>query len=157
MLQVLEKSLIELNINGEVKLVAARPADTLLYIIRNELNLLGAKASCENGDCGSCTVLVDGWPIKSCIMLAVEAIGHKITTIEGLRSTPIQVAFLEKFAYQCGYCTPGFIVNCHALSIIHPDADDEIIKEWLESNLCRCTGYEEIKSAVKSISVKEKK
>jgi aerobic-type carbon monoxide dehydrogenase small subunit (CoxS/CutS family) len=157
MLQVLEKSLIELNINGEVKLVAARPADTLLYIIRNELNLLGAKASCENGDCGSCTVLVDGWPVKSCIMLAVEAIGHKITTIEGLRYTPIQTAFLEKFAYQCGYCTSGFIVNCHALSNIHPEADDEIIKEWLESNLCRCTGYEEIKSAVKSILAKEKK
>lgn len=151
MFQILEKSLIELDVNGEKRTAAARPADTLLYVIRNELNLLGTKSSCENGDCGSCTVLIDGWPVKTCMMLAVEAIGHKITTIEGLRSTPIQKAFLEKFAYQCGYCTPGFIVNCHALVNLHPDADDKMIKEWLESNLCRCTGYEEIKAAVKSV------
>jgi aerobic carbon-monoxide dehydrogenase small subunit len=151
MFQVLQKSLIELDINGEKKTVTARPADTLLNAIRNELNLLGAKASCENGDCGSCTVLIDGLPIKACMMLAAEAVGHRITTIEGIKSTPIQSAFLEKFAYQCGYCTPGFILNCHALISTHPDADDAMIKEWLESNLCRCTGYEEIKSAVKSV------
>lgn len=154
MFQVLDKSLIELDINGEKKMAAARPADTLLYIIRTELNLIGTKASCENGDCGTCTVLVDGWPIKACMMLAVEAVGHKITTIEGLKFTPIQAAFLDKFAYQCGYCTPGFIVNCHGLVTMHPDADDNMIKEWLESNLCRCTGYEEIKTAVKSVLAK---
>ncbi len=151
MYKLLTKSLIELNINGENKTAAVRPADTLLYILRNELELLGAKNSCENGDCGSCTVLVDGWPVKSCIMLAVEAVGHKIITIEGLKDTPIQAAFLDKFAYQCGYCTPGFITTCHSLISNHPDADDETIKEWLESNLCRCTGYEEIKSAVKKV------
>jgi len=156
MFKVLSKSLIELDINGEKKTVAARPADTLLNVIRNELNLLGTKASCENGDCGSCTVLVDDWPIKSCMMLAVEAVGHRITTIEGLKSIPIQAAFLEKFAYQCGYCTPGFVVNCHALTKLHPNADDGTIKEWLESNLCRCTGYEEIKSAVKSVLARGK-
>lgn len=119
--------------------------------LRGQLGLTGAKPGCENGDCGTCTVLVDGWPVKSCLMLAVEAIGHKITTIEGLKDTPIQKAFIEKWAFQCGYCTPGFIMNCYALSRIHPDASDEIIQEWLQSNLCRCTGYEEIKEAVKSV------
>lgn len=147
----LEKTLVELNINGENKTAAFRPADTLLHVLRNELGLLGTKNSCENGDCGTCTVLVDGWPVKSCIMLAAEAVGHKITTIEGLIDTPVQGAFLEKFAYQCGYCTPGFIVTCHSLISNNPQANDEIIKEWLESNLCRCTGYEEIKCAVKHV------
>ena len=94
MYKLIEKSLIELNINGENKTAAVRPADTLLNVLRNELGLLGAKNSCENGDCGTCTVLLDGWPVKSCIMLAVEAAGHKITTIEGLKDTPIQAAFI---------------------------------------------------------------
>lgn len=151
MLQVLEKTLIELNVNGEMKKVAVRPSDTLLFALREGLGLTGAKAGCDNGDCGTCTVIVDNMPIKACIMLAVEAIGHEITTIEGLRNTPIQNAFLETFAYQCGFCTPGFIMNCHVLTNNHPDADDEMIHEWLESNLCRCTGYEEIKDAVKIV------
>lgn len=151
MLQVTQKSLIELNVNGEKRTVAVRPSDTLLYALREELGLTGAKSGCDNGDCGTCTVIVDGIPIKSCIMLAVEAIGHEITTVEGLRNAPIQNAFLETFAYQCGFCTPGFIMNCHALTTNHPNADDEMIHEWLESNLCRCTGYEEIKDAVKIV------
>lgn len=151
MLQVTQKSLIELNVNGEKRTVAVRPSDTLLYALREELGLTGAKSGCDNGDCGTCTVIVDGIPIKSCIMLAVEAIGHQITTVEGLRNAPIQNAFLETFAYQCGFCTPGFIMNCHALTTNHPNADDEMIHEWLESNLCRCTGYEEIKDAVKIV------
>lgn len=151
MFQVLNKTLIELDINGEKRIVAVRPADTLLDIIREELGLTGAKNSCGNGDCDTCTVLVDGWPVKSCLMLAVEAAGHKVTTIEGLKDVPVQKAFLDKFAFQCGYCTPGFVVNCHALVTLHPDANDEVIKEWLQSNLCRCTGYKEIKEAVKSV------
>lgn len=151
MLQVLDKKIIELDVNGEKRTVAARPADTLLYILREQLGLTGAKSGCGNGDCGTCTVIVDGLPIKACLMLAVEAIGHKITTIEGLVAAPIQKAFLDKFSYQCGYCTPGFIMNCHALINIHPNADDSVIEEWLESNICRCTGYEEIKEAVKSV------
>ncbi len=151
MLQVTQKTLIELNVNGEMKTVAVRPSDTLLYSLREGLGLTGAKSGCDNGDCGTCTVIVDNIPIKACIMLAVEAVGHKITTVEGLRNAPIQNAFLETFAYQCGFCTPGFIMNCHALVTNHPKADDEMIHEWLESNLCRCTGYEEIKDAVKSV------
>jgi aerobic carbon-monoxide dehydrogenase small subunit len=142
---------LKLNINNEIRGVIVRPADTLLRVLRDQLGLTGAKPGCENGDCGTCTVLVDGWPIKSCIMLAVEAEGHKITTIEGLKDAPIQRAFIEKWAFQCGYCTPGFIMNCHGLVNIHPDADDEIIEEWLQSNICRCTSYEEIREAVKVV------
>jgi aerobic-type carbon monoxide dehydrogenase small subunit (CoxS/CutS family) len=143
--------LMEIYINNEIKSVMVKPSDTLLHVIREQLGLTGSKPGCENGDCGACTVLVDGWPVKSCLMLAVEAIGHKITTIEGLKDTPIQKAFIEKWAFQCGYCTSGFIMNCHALSIIHPQANDEMIQEWLQSNICRCTSYEEIKEAVKSV------
>lgn len=151
MFQMLSKSLLELEINNEIKSVVSRPSDTLLYILREQLDLTGAKNSCENGDCNTCTVLMDRWPVKSCLILAVEAVGHKITTIEGLRDTPIQKAFLDKFAVQCGFCTPGFIINSHALINIHPDASDEVIKEWLQSNICRCTSYTEIKEAVKSV------
>lgn len=151
MFQMLAKSIIELDINGEKKNVAVRPADTILYALREQLGLTGTKKACGNGDCDACTVLVDGWPVKSCLMLAAEAVGHKITTIEGLKDVPIQKAFLDKFALQCGYCTPAFIVNCHALVTIHPDAGDEVVKEWLQSNLCRCTSYKEIKEAVKSV------
>jgi carbon-monoxide dehydrogenase small subunit len=85
------------------------------------------------------------------MMLAAEAVGHSITTIEGLMNTPIQNAFVEKFAVQCGYCTPGMILNCHALININPHASDEVINEWLSSNICRCTGYQEIREAVKSV------
>lgn len=125
--------------------------ETLLNVLRGRLGLTGAKPGCLNGDCGACTVNIDGWPMKSCLMLAVEAVGKKITTIEGLKNTAIQREFVEQFAFQCGYCTPGFIMNCHSLIRQHPNADDEIIREWLESNICRCTGYKEIEAAVKSV------
>lgn len=151
MFQLMTEGIIELEINGEKRTTVARPADTLLYVLRERLGLTGAKNACSNGDCDACTILVDGWPVKSCLMLAVEAVGHRITTIEGLKDVPMQKAFLDKFALQCGYCTPAFIINCHALVTLHPDADDGMIKEWLQSNLCRCTGYREIKEAVKSV------
>ncbi len=157
MVNLVKMDLIELTVNGEKRLVMARPADTLLHVLREQLGLTGSKPSCKNGDCGACTVLIDGQPIKSCLMLAVEALGHEITTIEGLKDSPIQRAFIDKFAFQCGYCTSGFIMNCHALSVIHPDAGDETIREWLQSNLCRCTGYEEITEAIKSVLAQEPK
>jgi carbon-monoxide dehydrogenase small subunit len=141
---------VNLDINGEEKEVLFRQADTLLQVLRGQLGLTGAKPGCLNGDCGACTVIVDESPMKSCLMLAIEAADKKIITIEGLTNTPIQRAFIEKFAFQCGYCTPGFIMNCHALLTRHPQASDEMIKEWLESNICRCTGYQEIEEAVKS-------
>lgn len=150
-----ELARITLDVNDEKRTVIVRPADTLLHVLREQLGLTGAKPGCENGDCGTCTVVVDGWPIKSCIMLAIEAIGHKITTVEGLKNTPIQKAFIEKWGFQCGYCTPGFIMNCHALINIHPDASDDMIQEWLQSNICRCTSYEEIMEALKEAMLKK--
>ena len=151
MMEVLGKTIITLNINGEYKEVVAKPSDILLHTLRNELGLTGAKPSCENGDCGACTILVDGWPIKSCLMLTVEAIGKKIVSVEGLKNAPIQKAFVDNWGFQCGYCTSGFLMVCHALANIHPDADDHLIEQWLQSNICRCTGYDEIKTAIKSV------
>lgn len=151
MIEILSKTIITLNINGEYKEVVAKPSDILLHTLRNELGLTGAKPSCENGDCGACTILVDGWPIKSCLMLTVEAIGKKIVTVEGLKNVPIQKAFVDNWGFQCGYCTSGFLMVCHALANIHPDADDHVIEQWLQSNICRCTGYDEIKTAIKSV------
>jgi aerobic-type carbon monoxide dehydrogenase small subunit (CoxS/CutS family) len=145
------KSVIYLNVNGEAVAVTINPSFTLLHVLREQLNLTGAKPGCENGDCGTCTVLVDGWPVKSCLMLAAEAVGHEILTVEGLKDAPIQKAFVSNWAFQCGYCTSGFLMVCHSLSKIHPDADDLVIEQWLQSNLCRCTGYGEIKNAVKEV------
>ncbi|NCA66752.1 MAG: (2Fe-2S)-binding protein [Clostridia bacterium] len=142
---------VRLDINNEIKKTEIRPSETLLYVLRNRLGLTGAKPGCENGDCGACTVLIDNMPIKSCLMLAVEAVGRKILTVEGLKDAPAQKAFVEKNAFQCGYCTSGFLMVCHSLSINHPKADDKRISEWLQSNICRCTCYEEITAAAKSI------
>ncbi|OEH85103.1 (2Fe-2S)-binding protein [Desulfuribacillus stibiiarsenatis] len=145
------KTEITLSINGEEHTVYIRYADTLLTVLREHLGLTGTKPGCLNGDCGACTVDVDGESMKSCIMLAIDAVGKKITTIEGLRDTPIQKEFIENFAFQCGYCTSGFIVNSNTLIQKYPDADDSLIKDVLESNICRCTGYEEIERAVKTV------
>ncbi|WP_250674731.1 (2Fe-2S)-binding protein [Paraclostridium ghonii] len=155
MIEYKEFANISLNINGEDKNVIVKPSDTLLNVIRDKLGLTGAKAGCENGDCGSCTVLIDGIPIKSCITLAVESIGKKIITIEGLKETPIQKAFIEKAGFQCGFCTCGFIMNCQGLITMNPNASDDIIDEWLSSNLCRCTSYNEISKAIKWVLKKE--
>lgn len=141
---------IRLTVNGEVREAVVRPADTLLQALRDRFGLTGAKAGCENGDCGACTVLLDGKPVKSCMVLAVEAEGSQITTIEGLKDTPVQRGFLEQAGFQCGFCTSGFIVNAHALLQAHPRPDRETIRDWLESNLCRCTGYEGIEKAIEA-------
>lgn len=138
-----------LLINGEERTATFRTADLLLAVLRNQLGLTGAKPGCLNGDCGACTVNIDGLAQKSCLHLAVEAIGKEILTIEGLNS-PIQGAFIDHFAFQCGYCTPGFIMNCHSLLKHVKEPSDQEITKWLESNICRCTGYMEIENAVKS-------
>ena len=143
------KKEVTLHINGEDCITEIRPADTLLDVLRTRLGLTGVKPGCENGDCGACTVIVGNTPYKSCIMLAIEAAGKDIITIEGLKHTPIQHAFAKCFAFQCGYCTPGFIMNAHAMIQNHSEINDQIIQEWLESNICRCTSYEEIGNAVK--------
>lgn len=151
MLQISGKTIITLNVNGENREVVVKPSDILLNTLRNELGLTGTKPGCENGDCGSCTILIDGWPVKSCLMLTVEAIGKNIVTVEGLQNAPIQKAFVDSWSFQCGYCTSGFLMVCHALASIHPNANDHVIEQWLQSNICRCTGYEEIKDAIKSV------
>ncbi|WP_078430547.1 (2Fe-2S)-binding protein [Alkalihalobacterium alkalinitrilicum] len=144
------KTEITLQINGEDRFVYVRNADTLLYVLRENLGLTGAKPGCLNGDCGACTIDVDGDAMKSCLMLAVEAVGKKVITVEGLKNAPIQTEFIEKFAFQCGYCTPGFIMNCNSLIQKYPKAGVSVIKDHLESNICRCTGYQEIEQAIKS-------
>ncbi|NOU73702.1 2Fe-2S iron-sulfur cluster binding domain-containing protein [Paenibacillus sp. LMG 31458] len=146
------KSEIELLVNGKRQHAVIRSSDTLLRVLRKQLGLTGAKAGCENGDCGACTVIVDGVPIKSCLMLAIEVQGGSVTTVEGLGGDAlIQRAFVDKFAFQCGFCTPGFIMVCHALVNRYPNAGEEVIQEWLQSNICRCTSYEEIHAAVRSV------
>lgn len=147
------KTAICLNVNGQAHSVMVRPSDILLDVLRESLGLTGAKPGCKNGDCGACTVIVDGWPVKSCLVLAVEAVGHEITTVEGLGGTaPVQKAFVESNAFQCGYCTPGFLIVSHALVSKYPALPEEyVLEEWLQSNLCRCTSYQEIRSAIKSI------
>ncbi|RFB13476.1 (2Fe-2S)-binding protein [Bacillus sp. HNG] len=139
-----------LRINGEETEVTFRMSDILLDVLRNHLGLTGSKPGCLNGDCGACTVIIDGIAQKSCLNLAVESVGKEIVTIEGLNS-PIQGAFVDYFAFQCGYCTPGFIMNCHALLESKKNPSDEKITKWLESNICRCTSYLEIEKAVKSV------
>ncbi len=140
-----------LHVNGEKRVVHFRAADTLLTVIREGLGLTGTKYGCGNGDCGACTVNVDGWPQKSCLMLAIEAIDKEVLTIEGLNTTPIQKAYVEKNAFQCGFCTPGFIMNAHSLLTLFPDADEQMIQDWMESNICRCTSYQEMMEAIHSV------
>ena len=123
----------------------------LLDVLRDQLGLTGAKPGCRNGDCGTCTMVMDGWPVKSCLVLAVEAEGRDILTVEGLRDTPLQQAFIDCHAFQCGYCTSGFLMASYALMCRHPDADEYEMECWLESNLCRCTSYSEIREALRSV------
>jgi aerobic carbon-monoxide dehydrogenase small subunit len=139
---------LHLNVNGEDRRVATQPGDTLLRLLREKLGLTGPKCGCENGDCGACTVLLDGKPVKSCMVLAVECATAKVTTIEGLRDHPVQKAFAAENGFQCGFCTPGMIMNAVALLAGHPEPDDEADREWMQSNICRCTGYEGIRKAL---------
>ena len=145
------KSVIELDVNGETRTATVRPSDILLEVLREHLGLTGAKPGCENGDCGACTVLMDGWPVKSCLVLAVEAVGHQITTVEGLKDTAAQQAFVDNSAFQCGYCTSGFLMVCTSLAMMHPEADEYVMEEWLQSNICRCTSFAELRQAAKSL------
>ena len=139
---------LHLTVNGEERRTAVHPGDMLLRVLREKLGLTGTKCGCENGDCGACTVLLDGRPVKSCMVLAVECDGAAITTIEGLRDHPVRQAFMEENGFQCGFCTPGMILNATALIDTHPEFDETTDREWMQSNLCRCTGYEGIRKAL---------
>lgn len=148
------KKLIKIVVNGNDYEVAVRPGITLLDLLREELRLTGTKKGCELGDCGACTVIMEGKPVNSCLVLALEADGKNITTIEGItigkELHPIQHAFVEKGAIQCGYCTPGMIVRTKALLDENPDPTEDEIRKALSGNLCRCTGYTKIFEAVES-------
>src|SRR4030043_232774 len=150
------KELIELKINGERHEVAAEPWKTLLEVLREDLMLTGTKEACGTGECGACTVLVDGHPILSCLTLAIEAQGKEITTIEGLAKAgelhPLQKAFIQYGAIQCGYCASGMILNAKSILDENPKPSREEILKGLEGNLCRCTGYNKIIEAVMAAS-----
>lgn len=143
---------ITLRVNGTDYTLAVSPDQTLLEVLREELSLVGARSGCGIGMCGACTVQLDGRIVSGCLMLAVQAEGMEITTIEGLAQDdvlhPIQQAFLDRTAYQCAYCTPGFILAAVALLTENPDPDDEAIRRYLSGNLCRCGSYQNILEAV---------
>ncbi|MAZ45532.1 MAG: ferredoxin [Gammaproteobacteria bacterium] len=143
---------IQSSVNGEIVDFLCDPQETLLDVLRNRLSLTGTKEGCATGDCGACSVLLDGRLTCSCLVLGVEAVDKEITTIEGISEKdglhPIQRKFLERAALQCGICTPGLIVATKALLEKHKDPDEETIRYWLAGNLCRCTGYDKIVRAV---------
>ncbi len=148
---------LSLKVNGTARSVSVEPRVTLLEALRNQLDLTGAKPVCERGGCGACTVLLDGAPVVSCLMLAADAEGHEITTVEGIGSpetmSPLQAAFVEKDALQCGFCTPGFIVSGTALLAKHPHPTLEEVKAGLAGNICRCGTYGRIFEAVHAASL----
>ncbi len=143
---------IETTINGEPAEFLCEPHETLLSVLRNGVGLTGTKEGCSTGDCGACSVLLDGRLVPSCLVLAPEAQGRTVTTIEGLargdRLHPLQQKFLEHAALQCGICTPGFIVAAAALLDKNPNPTETEVRYWLAGNLCRCTGYDKIIKAV---------
>jgi carbon-monoxide dehydrogenase small subunit len=140
------------EVNGKAVEVAVEPRMTLADCLRQVLRLTGTHLGCEHGVCGACTVLLDGEAVRSCLMLAVQAEGHSVTTIEGLSNddelTPLQASFRRHHALQCGFCTPGMITTAHALLTEEPDCDADRVREVLSGNICRCTGYISIVEAV---------
>jgi len=146
------KQLITLHVNGEIHEVYVPVHKTLLEVLREDLNLTGTKHGCELGECGACTVLVDGEPMLSCLALPIELQGRKITTVEGLADRgklhPLQMAFAEVGAAQCGYCTPAMLLTAKALLDTHPHPTRDEMAQALAGNLCRCTGYVKIYAAI---------
>lgn len=154
------KQLMEFKVNGERYQVAVEPNRTLLEVLGENLDLTGPKMGCNQGDCGACTVLLDGMAVCSCLTLAVEAQDKEIVTIEGLASNsqlhPIQQAFIAHHAVQCGYCTSGMIMSAKALLDKNPDPTEDEIRRALQGNLCRCTGYVKIVEAISAAKEKMK-
>ena len=152
----MKKRLFTLQVNGETHRVETYPNRTLLEVLREELSLTGTKEGCGEGACGSCTVLMDGYPVRSCLLLTADAEGREITTIEGLadgsRLHPLQEAFVDHHAIQCGFCASGMILTAKGFLDKNPDPTEEEIKLALSGNVCRCTGYTKIVEAVKSVA-----
>ncbi len=145
------------TVNGDAVEFLCEPRQSLLECLRDILGLTGTKEGCNDGNCGACTVILDGRPVNSCLVLGVEADGCSITTIEGIAPAagldPLQQAFLENAALQCGVCTPGFIVAAKALLDAEPDPSEERIRLWVANNLCRCTGYDKIVRAIRQAAL----
>ena len=143
---------VHATINGEAVTFACEPRQSLLEVLRDTLGLTGAKLSCDGGNCGACSVILDGAPVNSCLVLAVEIEGKSVTTIEGIAPSNglhiLQQKFLEHIAVQCGICTPGFIVMTKSLLDYNPAPTEPEVRRWLSGNLCRCTGYDKIVRAV---------
>jgi aerobic-type carbon monoxide dehydrogenase small subunit (CoxS/CutS family) len=150
------KEILHLRVNGENKEVLTEISKTLLEVLREDLGLTGTKHGCELGECGTCTVLMDGEPVLSCLILGVEAQGTEILTVEGLKDRdkphPLQKAFADLGAAQCGYCTPGILVTAKAFLEKNPHPTRDEIREALAGNLCRCTGYTKILEAVELVA-----
>jgi aerobic-type carbon monoxide dehydrogenase small subunit (CoxS/CutS family) len=146
------RSFIQLTINGQPVEAAVEPNRTLLQFLREDLGLTGTKHGCGLGDCGACTVILDGQPVNSCLVLAIQANGKEVLTIEGLAENgklhPIQQAFVDKGAIQCGFCTPGMILSAKALLDANPKPTEQDIRMAISGNLCRCTGYQKIVEAI---------
>ena len=151
---------IEFTVNGRRHQFDVEPNTLLLNLIREKLYLTGSKYGCGIGECGACTVHLDGEPVLSCLTLAVEADGRRVDTIEGVadgdKLDPVQEAFIEEGAIQCGFCTPGFIMTTRALLKDNPNPTEDVIREYLKGNLCRCTGYVNIVKAVQTAASKLK-
>lgn len=149
------KTLITLKVNDRQWDLAVEPNRTLVDVLRYDLGLTGTKKGCDLGECGSCTVILNGKPVNACLVLAIQANGAEILTIEGLRPSqglhPLQQAFVEKGAIQCGFCTPGMILSSSSLLQKNPKPSEEEIRAALSGNLCRCTGYQKIVEAVQSV------
>jgi aerobic carbon-monoxide dehydrogenase small subunit len=151
---------IAIEVNGVLRTAQVEPRTTLVDFLRDGLGLTGTHVGCEHGVCGACSVLLDGEPVRSCCMFAVQADGLAVTTVEGLapqrgQLSKIQDSFCEKHALQCGYCTPGMLIACHALIERNPSPDEAQIREAISGNLCRCTGYQQIVDAVKHATAGE--
>jgi carbon-monoxide dehydrogenase small subunit len=147
---------ISLIVNGEEREAAVHDSESLLFVLREGLGLLGAKDACLQGECGSCTVLLDGDPVCSCLVMAADAAGSEVVTVEGLGTEdelhPVQEAFVEYGAVQCGFCTPGFLISTSHLLEQNPTPTTDEIREALAGNICRCTGYGAVLRAVKSLT-----
>jgi carbon-monoxide dehydrogenase small subunit len=149
---------VSINVNGQARSVDVEPRTLLVQVIRDNLGLTGTHVGCETSQCGACTVHLNGNSVKSCTILAVQAEGCDVTTIEGIAPAgmldPIQQAFWEEHGVQCGYCTSGMIMSAKALLSLDPNPDAETIRHWLEGNLCRCTGYQSIVKSIQSAAEK---
>jgi carbon-monoxide dehydrogenase small subunit len=156
-----KKREITVTVNGEPCRFSVKGSTVLLDLLRDEVGLTGAKRGCNRGECGSCTVLLDGRPVRSCLFPAVMADGRQVVTIEGLEESdgalhPLQEAFIQKGAIQCGFCTPGMILTAKGLLDENPNPTEEEIREAISGNICRCTGYAKIIDAIRSVAGKEK-